>query len=189
MNENEQGEVEVTEDVVEETETTEHTENEKDSVEEVTEKPKETPQQKKARLERELKQINKKLGVETEPKKKLETKTEGLSDAVLDFFELKGYNDEEVEIFENIMKRTGMTHREVVKDDYATAKIEKMRQERAVKEATPSGTRRSSNSSNDEDYWLAKYEQTGELPKDFELRSKVINRYVDKSNPNKPSWH
>jgi len=164
-----------------------------DTLEEATEEEQETIDWKAKydEVQARLKRAEKKLDKQKVEKKdeKLETKTDGLSDAVLDFFELKGYNDEEVEIFQNIMKRTGMTHREVVKDDYATAKIEKMRQERAVKEATPSGTRRSSNPSNDEDYWLAKYEQTGELPKDFELRSKVINRFVDKSNPNKPSWH
>lgn len=182
MDKNEEAVQEELAEVQEEVETLEEASEEEQDTTDWKAKYEET----QARLKRAEKKLDKQ---KVERKEEKLEKTEGLSDAVLDFFELKGYNDEEVEVFENIMKRTGMSHREVVKDDYAASKIEKMRQERAVKEATPSGTRRSSNSSNDEDYWLAKYEQTGELPKDFELRSKVINRFVDKSNPNKPSWH
>lgn len=117
------------------------------------------------------------------------TKTGELDDAVLDFFELKGYgSEEETEVFHNIMKRTGMSHREVIKDEYALAKVKSIRDANAVKEATPSGTRRPTNTMNDIDYLYAKFEQTGELPSDYEMKTKVLDRKVAKENTNKPRW-
>ena len=119
-----------------------------------------------------------------------QSKTGELDDAVLDFFELKGYADEEeVEVLHNIMKRTGMSHREILKDEYAVSKITSLRKAKEVKDSTPSATRRSGGApSNDVDYALAKYEQTGKLPEDYELASKVVNKLVDRNNTNKPAW-
>lgn len=112
-----------------------------------------------------------------------------LDEAVRDFFDLKGYSDDEMDVFHNIMKRTGMSHREVLKDDYALSKVTAMRKESEVKDATPSGTRRAGSSGNNLDAAIAKYEQTGELPKDFALRTQVVNKMVDRSSTNKPAWH
>ncbi len=112
-----------------------------------------------------------------------------LDEAVRDFFDLKGYSDDEMEVFHNIMKRTGMSHREVLKDEYATSKVSAMRKDIEVKNATPSGTKRAGGqSSNDVDYWVAKAEQGGELPKDFELRAKVINTLSKKGDTSIPPW-
>lgn len=112
-----------------------------------------------------------------------------LDDAVRDFFDLKGYSDDEMEVFHNIMKRTGMSHREVLKDEYAVSKVTSMRKEKEVKDATPSSTRRSGGqSSNDVDYWVAKAEQTGELPKDFELKQKVVAKITSRGDTSLPPW-
>lgn len=145
-------------------------------------------QLKRAETKLEKQKIEKKV----EPIVEKQSKTGELDDAVLDFFELKGYGEEaETEILHNIMKRTGMSHREVLKDEYALAKIASIRKEKEVKDATPSATRRSSGgASNDVDYALAKYEQTGELPKDFALKSQVLNKFIDnKGSSSKPAWH
>ena len=119
-----------------------------------------------------------------------QSKTGELDDATLDFFELKGYGtEEETEIFHNIMKRTGMSHREVIKDEYALAKIAAIRREREIKEATPSSTKRAGGqASNDIDYLVAKAEQTGELPKDYELKQKVIAKITSKGDTSIPPW-
>lgn len=112
-----------------------------------------------------------------------------LDDAIRDFFDLKGYSDDEMEILHNVMKRTGMSHREVLKDEYVTAKIAAKRKDIEVKNATPSSTRRSGGQSSDDvDYWAAKAEQSGELPKDFDLRQKVIAKITSKGDTSIPPW-
>ncbi len=189
MDENEQDPI--LDEVAEEEETSD------EPTEEPKEKAKETPEAKLARIEREAKQLRKKLGKE-EPEVKAPPKAESkkesnpseLDEAVLDFFELKGYEDpDQVEVFTNIMKKTGMTHREVIKDEYALAKVKAIQEEKAVKDATPSSTKRGGSQTNDVETAIAKFEQTGKYPDDFELRAKVVNALAEKSNQNKPSWH
>ena len=112
-----------------------------------------------------------------------------LDETQLDYFDLKGYSDsDEVEVFHKIMQKTGMSPREVLKDEYALAKVKAIRDDKAVKNATPSGTKRSGGQTSDLASALAKFEQTGELPDDFTLRSAVVNASVDKANTNKPAW-
>ncbi len=108
------------------------------------------------------------------------TATGELDDTQLDYFDLKGYSEpDEVEVFHKIMLKTGMTAREVLKDEYALAKVKAIQQEKAVKDATPSSTKRYGGQSTDnEDYWFQKYEATGELPKGMPhgMASKLVNR-------------
>jgi len=120
----------------------------------------------------------------------LQSKTGELQDAQLDFFELKGYSDEaEIDVLKNIMKRTGMSHREVIKDEYALAKIKSIRDENAVKAATPSGSKRSSQGQTDDvAYWVEKNERTGEWPTDFKLKAKIVEAKERKAGVNAPSW-
>jgi len=123
-------------------------------------------------------------------KNELKATASELEAAQLDFFDLKGYSEpDEVAIFQNIMKRTGMSHREVIKDDYALAKIKSLRDQRDVLKATPSSTKRGGQPSADNvELALAKFESTGELPTDFALRSKVINAKVAQESTSKPAW-
>lgn len=117
-------------------------------------------------------------------------KTGELDETTLDYFDLKGYSDlDEIDIFRKIMLKTGMSAREAIKDDYALAKVKALREDKEVKDATPSSTRRSGNSqTNDIGIALARYEATGKLPDDFALRSAIINAKTEKENPNKPAW-
>lgn len=121
---------------------------------------------------------------------KPESKPTGeLNDAVLDFFELKGYDEEQIQVFQNVMKRTGLNHREVLKDEYAIAKATAIQKKKELQDATPSGTKRPGGQvSNDVDYWVAKVEQGGELPKDFELRTKVIDKLTRNGDTSIPPW-
>ena len=87
------------------------------------------------------------------------------------------------------MQRTGQTVREALKDDYVFSKLKELRDKRDVANATPSATKRGGTQSDGFDLALAKFEKTGELPDDFELRRKVVNAKYEKESSNKPSWH
>lgn len=181
------------EDIVEEIEDTEEAEVEAPELEEPkAEKPKETPEQAKARLERQLARINKKLGAD-EPKKaesKAPSKTDGLDDNALDFLDIKGVSEaEDIKVIETIVKKTGMTVREALKDEYVVAKLEANKKARDVKNATPSGSKRATATSGSLEAALAEFERTQKLPDDFELQSKVIDAFTAKSGANKPNWH
>lgn len=190
MNENETQDV-VTEDVVEEIpeETTDNTKTTDTVTEEPkVEKPKESLEQRQARLSRELKQVNKKLGVnEEEPK----AKTGRLDDTALDYLDLKGVSEaEDIKVIQNIVDKTGLTVREALKDEYVVAKLAANKASREVKDATPSATKRSGGNSPDEvSRAVAKFEKDGTMPDNFELRNKVVDALVSKTETNAPSWH
>lgn len=161
--------------------------------EEPVEKPKKeyTPEQKLARVERLRAKYMKELGIEDKVDKPESKRNSGdIDKADYAYFAAKGYdNDEDIEFLQSKMKKWDLSAREILKDEDVIAKLKANKIERDVRAATPSSTKRTSSGTiNNVDYWLAKYEQTGELPDNFELRSAVINAKVDRSNPNKPSW-
>ncbi len=119
-------------------------------------------------------------------------KTGELDETQLDYLDLKGISDsEDLKIIERHIKNTGETVRQALKDDYVKSKLESNKTQREVKGATPSSTKRSGSGGGDDlATALAKYEQSGyrELPKDFALRSAVVNAVSARMSPNKPSW-
>lgn len=120
---------------------------------------------------------------------KLEAKTNELDETTLFSLELKGITeDEDIDVIRKVMQRAGLTVRQALKDDYVVEKLKANQAKREVQAATPSGTRRSGNTTDSFDAALAKAESTGELPKDFELRSKVVNALMEKTSGNRPSW-
>lgn len=69
----------------------------------------------------------------------------------------------------------------IVEDDVFLAKLGALREARASANAIPKGQKRSSQTAiTDLDSAYAKFEETGELPSDFETRSKVIDKIVEK---------
>lgn len=132
-----------------------------------------------------------KAKVEDKVEAQLEKKKAELDETQLDYLDLKGINDpDDIEEVRKHLMRTGESLRDALRDDWLISKLAKLRREREVNDATPGAVRRSGgNEVNSVDYWLARYESSGELPKDYKLRSEVINRKVDKENGNKPSWH
>src|SRR3990167_2550898 len=190
-------EIETQDDIIEPEETDEAAADDvkDDKGKDTVEKPKETPEAKEARLTRQLKQVRKQLGkdVEEEKPKPVEkttvSKTGELDETQLDYLDLKGVTDEdEIAVIQKVMKNTGQTVRQVLKDDYVQSKLTALRKEREVKDATPSGTRRAGGqASNDVDYWVAKAEQ-GELPKDPELKRKVLQKLDSKKDLSIPPW-
>ncbi len=120
------------------------------------------------------------------------SKAEGLDETALDYLDVKGIDQsEDIKVIEDIVKKTGMTVRQALKDDYVQAKLNANKAKRDVTAATPSSTKRSGgNQGTDLQAAIAKYEQSGykDLPKDFALRSAVVNATANKLNPNKPAW-
>jgi hypothetical protein len=127
----------------------------------------------------------------TSPQTPAATKTGELDETALDYLDLKGITEaEDIKVIETIVKKTGMTVREALKDEFVSAKLRANLEKREVKDATPGATKRSGSTGDTLERAVAKYEQSGykDLPEDFELRAKVVNAVEKKSNPNKPSW-
>lgn len=126
------------------------------------------------RAETKLSKFKEKPEAKSEP----QTKTNDFDYGELAFLTAKGLEaDEEIDFVKSIVNNTGRPLKEVVQDDYVQAKIKSMRDAKAVQDATPSGTKRSTQSASDTvEYWLAK----GELPEDTELRRKVVNARIEK---------
>ncbi len=129
-----------------------------------------------------------KVEPKTEPVKK-EPNAGGLDETALDFLDLKGITeDEDIELIENIVAKTGQTVRQALKDEYVVSKLESNKTAREVKNATPSGTKRGGATGDSLEVAMAKYESTGEYPEDFELRSKVVNKLEEKSSTSVPAY-
>lgn len=183
-------EIEQVDDVTEEAGEAEETVVEDPKPEPKAAKPKETPEAKKARLLRELKRVSRELGDEEAPAPS-KPKTGELDETQLDYLDLKGVTEQEdIDVVQKIVQRTGMTIRQALKDDYVVAKLDANRAQRAVKDATPSATKRSgAGATDDVALAIAKYDANGDLPSDFTLRSAVVNAITDRGNTNKPGWH
>ena len=117
------------------------------------------------------------------------TKTGDLDETQLDYLDLKGISEEDdIKILSRHVQRTGETIRQALKDEYVISKLAANTQAREVKGATPSATKRGGNQVNDIASAVARFDQTGELPSDFKLRSEVVNAISDKGHAKKPSW-
>lgn len=113
-----------------------------------------------------------------------------LDETQLDYLDLKGIADsDEIDLIQRVMKNTGQTVRQALKDDYVQAKLQEIKDKKAVKDATPSSTKRAGAGSTDNlDLAIAKFEQSGELPADFKLRSAVVNAMEKKTSVSEPTW-
>jgi hypothetical protein len=100
--------------------------------------------------------------------------------AQLSYLSVKGYeDDDELAVIKKVMDKTGMELKEAIADEYVKNTIKNIREEKATKEATPSGTRRSQPSGRTTvDYWLAK----GQLPptSEVQLRRDVLNARIER---------
>lgn len=118
-------------------------------------------------------------------------KTGELDETQLDYLDLKGISDQDqIDLIQKVMKNSGQTLRQTLRDDYVLARLETIKKEKEVKDATPSSTKRGGSGTNDVATALARYEQSGfkDLPEDFALRSAVVNAMAEKTNSNKPAW-
>lgn len=168
-------------------ETTEETQ-EQPTVEEKpkAEKPKRTPEEELAYFEGRAQRLRKDLGIETE-----KPKTQGeLDDAAYALLTAKGYEaQEDIDLITKMAKKWDLPVREALKDEDLLNKLKGQRIEREVRGAMPSASNRTGQGATDDvSYWVEKNARTGELPKDFELRAKVVEAKEGKYGNNKPSW-
>lgn len=143
------------------------------------------------RLKTKLEKANKPKEEKVEKQVPVKTDAEpgGLDETQLDYLDLKGISDQDdIDLIEKVMAKTGQTLREILKDDYVQSKLETNKQARAVKDATPSSTKRGGNQSTDLASAIAKFEASGTLPTDFALASAVVNAIADRGSASKPSW-
>lgn len=187
-------EVNDTPDVVEDTEEPE--------AEELAAPENETTDDKEARLKRleenairqrertrVLKAENEKLKKALTPKEVPQKQTDELSETQLDYLDLKGIsNQEDIDVIQKVMKRTGQTVRQALADDYVTSKLAANKAKRDVQEATPSNTKRAGGQVGDVAAARAKFEATGELPADRELANAVVDSIAKADNDRLPPW-
>lgn len=151
-------------------------------------KPKRTPEEQLAYLEGRTQRLRKKLGLVEPRGKKAEVKTGELGDSDLNYLDLKGVSeDDEVAIVQSFVQKTGQSVRQALKDEYVQTKLSSLRSKKEVEKATPSSTKRAGNQSSDLSAAKARFEQTGELPDDFELRAQVINN-ITEDQSSLPPW-
>lgn len=148
-----------------------------------TEKKTESIEAKKARLERQLSQINKKLGNSTEKKAEpVEERKEGLDridKAILRAEKIT--NSDEIQLVQDIMRETGKDIEDVLESRYFKTELKAMREESNAQDALSSNSKRAGNSNrNTVEYWIAK----GEMPPANEpkLRRDYVNAKIAKTS-------
>lgn len=143
-------------------------------------KPTESLEARKARLERQLSQTLKKMGVNREEKKNVPTQTNDLGESA--FLIANGIKDsEERALAKKLAKETGKDLESLLDTTYFQTELKAHREAKATQDATPSGNKRAGNSSSDSvEYWIAK----GELPpsSEVELRRAVVNARMKKTS-------
>lgn len=149
--------------------------------------PVESPEAKLARLKRQASQLEKKLGVEP----KQESKPTGkLDETQLDYLDLKGISEaEDIQVIEMVMKNTGKSLRDTLRDSYVVATLDDNRGQRNVRGAIPGASKRSGVESNSVDLYVNKFQSTGQLPKDFDTASKVVDAITAQNSDRSPRWN
>lgn len=170
----------------------EETEKETETTEQ-TEKPAkapESPEAKRARLERQLEQHNKKYGFGAKKEEQPSSPTSDLDYGQRAYLAttlgIKG--SAELALVREYLKN-GKTIDDLVDSRHFKNDLQDLRDAADSKAATPTSTKRSgASNANDLDLALAKYEETQELPKEFELRAKVLEALDRKHSDNTPPW-
>lgn len=151
--------------------------------EETQEKKPESIEARKARLERQLSQINKKLGNIPEKKvvEPVSEKKEGLDRIDKAILRAEKITDaDEIALAQDIKRETGKDIEDVLESRYFKAELKAMREEKTAQDAIPSNSKRSMNSNrNSVEYWIAK----GEMPpaSETKLRQDYVNAKISKS--------
>jgi len=139
---------------------------------EVAEKPAETLEAKRARLQRQLDQTNKKLGIVPEVKQK----SDGLDYGEKAFLVASGIKGEETSLVQEAMKKTGETLEEILENPYFQAKLKEVRELAGTVNATPKGKGGANVPTDSVEYWMQKPME--EVPQ--EMRRQVVNAKLAK---------
>lgn len=166
-----------------EVDTTEETtvESNVDTEQETTQdKPAETLEAKRARLQRQLAQVDKKLGLDVKKEEQKISKSVDFDLGEKAFLIANGVKgSDEVGLAKRLQRETGKDIESLLETAYFQQELKALREDKATSDAIPKGAKRSSQSSVDSvEYWIAK----GELPpaSEVELRRKVVNAEIAK---------
>lgn len=160
--------------------------NEEETVEETTEettqnkRAEESLEDRKARLERQLHQTNKKLGLDVKKPEKKSSESDGLDYGQKAYLIANGIKDSaELKLVNEIMSDTGKSLEQVLDSRFFQAELKEMRELQATSNATPKGKRSTGTGQDSVDYWIAK----GELPpaSEVQLRRDVVNARLKKN--------
>jgi hypothetical protein len=170
-------------DTAEVVETTEATQEEPK-----VEAPKETPEQKVARLQRQLTQAKKQAGIVEKPK--TEAPTGDAEDTIALLLEVKGLKeDDEVALFQTWRNDTKRQPRDILNNKIFQAELTALRTDKATQAAIPmSNGRGAGGSSVNVDALVEKFQRTGELPKHFDLKARVLDVVANSIDEKTPPW-
>lgn len=139
----------------------------------------ETPEAKRARLQRQLEQHNKKYPVVEEESTK-KSKSNDLDYGQKAYLVANGIKGaDETKLVQDIMSNTGKSLDEILESKYFQSELKELREDMASKNAVVTDSKRTNQTTDDSvEYWLAK----GELPPESEreLRLKVVNARLKK---------
>lgn len=146
--------------------------------EEVTEvKPTETLEARKARLERQLEQTNKKLGLDTQKPEKKSSKSDEFGYDVKAYLKTEGIDTKEFDFVKTELKQSGFKDIDsLLTNDYFKSRLDNYRKLTKTAEATPTGKRSGGVPTDSVEYWLGK--PIEEVPAD--MRIKVVNKRLEK---------
>lgn len=149
------------------------------------EKPVESLADRKARLERQLSQTNKKLGLDISKPEKKSSKSDDFDYGEKAFLVANGVKSkDEMNLARDYVKNTGKTLDEVLESKYFQSELKEMRELAQTKEATPTGKRSGGVPTDSVEYWMAK--PIEDVPQ--EMRIKVVNAKL-KQNENKGGFY
>ena len=143
------------------------------------EKPQESLEARKARLSRELKQVNKKLGITEEPKK-IKSKSDELDFGQLAFYNSKSdtikiESDEDISFLQQTIEETGKDQKSILGAKWFQAELKERKEQKSVARATPSPSRLpGDNAKTKIDYWLNRKELPPNTPENKELIAKIF---------------
>jgi hypothetical protein len=147
----------------------------------VSVKPKLTKEQKLGILKRQVARIEKDLGItHEEPAQAVsQTNKQSFDRADKAFLKASGIKSDEYDIVLEAMQNTGKDLEAVLDSKWFQVALRDQRDAQAVKEAIPSGSKRTSSPARDQmDYWVDK--PFSEVPK--EMRSKVLQEKRARAN-------
>jgi hypothetical protein len=163
--------------------------NEDETVEESAEetnqnkRAEESLEDRKARLERQLSQTNKKLGINDSKPTRKSSKSDDLGLGEKAFLIANGIKgSSENNLVKEIMAETGKSLEDVIETGYFQSQLRSLREVNKSTDATIKGKRSSGTGQDAVEYWIAK----GELPpaSEVQLRRDVVNARL-KTNNNK----
>lgn len=151
------------------------------------EKPKRTPQEELEYFEGRAARLRKKLGVETENKSaNIESKAtpkgklNELTDGQIAILRTEGIKSKaELALFKEVMSETGKGVLDLLDSSYFNSRLTEFRTAQETANAIPKGKNRSGQQGvTDDDVAYAKFNETGEMPKDLKSRIAIKNKLI-----------